>query len=96
MAPVNVTLINHSLTGPVFSGSKQQPFYCNADDIAEIGLGEAEEVPNGASECSSIWNALASLVFNPLYATVENISPEDQANTEWTHFAHTSLNFVAQ
>ena len=43
-------------------------------------------VPNGGSECSEIWNSLATLVYNPLYGTVDNVSPEDQVNTEWTHF----------
>ncbi len=44
-------------------------------------------VPNGSSECTEHWNSLATLVYNPLYGTVDGISAEDQANTEWTHYA---------
>ena len=46
-----------------------------------------QELQPGASECTENWNSLAALVYNPLYGTVDDISAEDQANTEWTHFA---------
>lgn len=44
-------------------------------------------IPNGASECTENWASLVPLVFNPLYGTAAGVSPEDQASTEWTHFA---------
>jgi hypothetical protein len=43
--------------------------------------------PAGASECIRSWRGLSPLVFNPYYGTAPGISPEDQAATEWTHFA---------
>ena len=44
-------------------------------------------VPNGSSECTRSWRGLSALTLNPHFGTVDNITPEDQANTEWTHFA---------
>jgi hypothetical protein len=43
--------------------------------------------PQGSSECVNGWRGLSPLALNPLYGTVPGISPEDQANTEWTHYA---------
>ena len=56
-----------------------------ASELSEYGLVHPN-IPKGASECSENWNSLSTLVYNPHYGTVDNVSPEDQVSTEWTHF----------
>lgn len=41
--PLEVTLTNYPIEGPMFSGPHQQPFYCTTDDLDEIGLSAPDE-----------------------------------------------------
>ncbi len=58
------------------------------------GLNASDERPNrfnggrpGLTECIQGWRGLTPLSFNPHYGTAPGISPEEQAATEWTHYA---------
>lgn len=57
------------------------------------GLNAFDTLPNkfnsgkpGLSECINGWRGLTALTFNPLYGTVPGITPEQQAQVEWTHY----------
>ncbi len=43
-------------------------------------------LPPGSSECVNGWRGLSPLALNWHYGTVPGISPEDQENTDWTHW----------
>ena len=43
-------------------------------------------LPPGASECVAGWRGLSPLALNPHFGTAPGVTPEQQANTEWTHF----------
>jgi len=43
-------------------------------------------LPEGASECVNGWRGLSPLALNPHFGTAPGVSPEQQANTEWTHY----------
>jgi hypothetical protein len=63
------------------------------------GLNASSTVPNpfaalmpympapGSDECINGWRGLSPLVLNPHYGTAPGITPEQQAATEWTHWA---------
>jgi len=40
----------------------------------------------GASECVNGWRGLSPLALNPHFGTAPGVTPEQQANTEWTHY----------
>lgn len=54
-----ITLTNHPLSGPIFSGPQQQPFYCYQDELTDVGLGQADE------------NCMTPKVVSFLYLTTE-------------------------
>ena len=41
----------------------------------------------GSDECINGWRGLSPLALNPRYGTAPGITPEQQAATEWTHWA---------
>jgi hypothetical protein len=43
--------------------------------------------PAGSSECIEGWRGLSPLVLNPHFGTAPGATPDQQADTEWTHFA---------
>ncbi len=43
--------------------------------------------PEGASECINAWRGLSPLALNPHFGTAPGVTDEQQAATEWTHFA---------
>ena len=58
------------------------------------GMNASDTLPNkytggrpGLTECINGWRGLTPLTFNPHYGTAPGISPDDQAGTEWTHYA---------
>ena len=55
------------------------------NDVVSFGL--TPWVPQGSSECTNAWRGLSPLALNPNFGTAPGISPEDQAEVEWTHFA---------
>tara|TARA_R110002110_G_scaffold362241_1_gene572051 strand:+ start:132443 stop:134737 length:2295 start_codon:yes stop_codon:yes gene_type:complete len=65
-----------------------------------IGLNASNEVPNdvtgfgltpwlppGSSECTAAWRGLSPLALNPRFGEAPGITPEQQADIEWSHFA---------
>jgi hypothetical protein len=44
-------------------------------------------LPPGASECVNGWRGLSPLALNPHFGTAPGVTPEQQASTEWTHYA---------
>ncbi len=55
------------------------------NDVTEFGL--TPWIPPGSSECTAAWRGLSPLTLNPLFGEVPGITPEQQAEVEWTHFA---------
>lgn len=55
------------------------------NDIVNFGL--TPWVPPGSSECTAAWRGLSPLALNPKFGTAPGITPEQQAEIEWTHFA---------
>ncbi|MFP4552548.1 MAG: DUF6351 family protein [Actinomycetota bacterium] len=43
-------------------------------------------LPPGSSECVEGWRGLSALALNPHFGTAPGVTPEQQANTEWTHY----------
>jgi hypothetical protein len=56
-----------------------------SNDVVDFGL--TPWVPPGSSECTASWRGLSPLVLNPNFGTAPGITPEQQAEVEWTHFA---------
>jgi hypothetical protein len=56
-----------------------------ANDVVDNGL--TPWVPPGSSECTASWRGLSPLALNPNFGTAPGITPEQQAEVEWTHFA---------
>jgi hypothetical protein len=56
-----------------------------ANDVVDFGL--TPWVPPGSSECTAAWRGLSPLALNPNFGTAPGITPEQQAEVEWTHFA---------
>jgi hypothetical protein len=42
--------------------------------------------PSGSSECVNGWRGLSPLALNPHFGTAPGVTPEQQANTEWSHY----------
>lgn len=55
------------------------------NDVISFGL--TPWVPQGSSECTASWRGLSPLAMNPHFGEVPGITPEEQAEVEWTHFA---------
>jgi hypothetical protein len=55
------------------------------NDVVNLGL--TPWVPPGSSECTASWRGLSPLALNPNFGTAPGITPEQQAEVEWTHFA---------
>lgn len=43
-------------------------------------------MPQGSDECINGWRGLSPLALNPLFGTADGVTPEEQAETEWTHW----------
>jgi hypothetical protein len=43
-------------------------------------------MPQGSDECINGWRGLSPLALNPWYGTAEGVTPQEQAETEWTHW----------
>jgi hypothetical protein len=56
-----------------------------SNQVTDFGL--TPWVPPGSSECTASWRGLSPLALNPHFGTAEGITPEQQAEVEWTHFA---------
>ncbi len=54
------------------------------NDVVNFGL--TPWVPPGSSECTASWRGLSPLALNPNFGTAPGITPEQQAEVEWTHF----------
>ncbi len=55
------------------------------NDVVSFGL--TPWVPQGSSECTASWRGLSPLALNPHFGEAPGITPEQQAEVEWTHFA---------
>jgi hypothetical protein len=55
------------------------------NDVVSSGL--TPWVPPGSSECTASWRGLSPLALNPNFGTAPGITPEQQAEVEWTHYA---------
>ena len=55
------------------------------NDVVSFGL--TPWVPQGSSECTASWRGLSPLALNPYFGEAPGITPEQQAEVEWTHFA---------
>ncbi|MEQ9395347.1 DUF6351 family protein [Marinobacter salarius] len=55
------------------------------NDVVSFGL--TPWVPPGSSECTASWRGLSPLALNPYFGEAPGITPEQQAEVEWTHFA---------
>jgi hypothetical protein len=55
------------------------------NDVVDFGL--TPWVPPGSSECTASWRGLSPLALNHNFGDAPGITPEEQAEVEWTHFA---------
>ncbi len=55
------------------------------NDVVSFGL--TPWVPQGSSECTASWRGLSPLTLNPHFGQAPGMTPEEQADVEWTHFA---------
>ncbi|WP_116367079.1 DUF6351 family protein [Parahaliea mediterranea] len=55
------------------------------NDVIDFGL--TPWLPPGSTECTAAWRGLSPLALNPHFGEAPGITPEQQAEVEWTHFA---------
>ncbi len=56
-----------------------------SNDVVDFGL--TPWLQPGSTECTASWRGLSPLALNPHFGEAPGITPEQQAEVEWTHFA---------